>query len=617
MALRRIGQKWNSRQKLWALPALVFLVSFLIGWIGLNQQTASPEISYLVIVFLSATIGGLVYRFLQLQANQRMTLAEVQQLSRQICRVNDQIMGVYQLSSLYSQAKTENDIIEGLLKVCITLVGARGASFVPLDDHHQPMAARSQGELPFPAMNSWVEYLANPSVRQRCRNCQSQGKLNTSCPLIQGPFTEVTGLFCLPLHAGNRELGILNLYLPNTARLEPETQTFLNTLLQDTALALETKRMRQRELDAIQQMLIIQQKSDLSGLLTSLLENIQAAFNADLAQIEMQTNSTQRRIAVGETDEPTEAAVRQAIESSRRAGAAIQMLTPSRGAKSSQERGNLIAVPLFSSQKKAMGALVVVNQADLQNQAHQLTLLHAFAAQVELLLENADLLAHLEYRTIVEERARLAREIHDGLAQTLGLLKLQSLQAIHYLNKSDLEKLHSTLSRVHETLSEAYQDIRAAIDGLRLNADPQGSLAWIAPMLKEFEELSGIDAHLELQTQPSEVPVEIQAQLMRIVQEALNNIRKHSQAKNAWLFSAISSGDWWLEIRDDGVGFMPEDIPTASRYGLIGMRERAELIGADFQIVSQPGQGAQIHLRLPEVMISAWNTPDLGGSTCE
>jgi len=617
MFLRQLAQIWNSQHRFWAIPILVFLFTFLIGLYGISQFPDSPVTRTLVIVMVSATMAGLSYFFLRYQQKQRNALTEIQRLSQRVSQVNNQIMGVYKLSSLYAHASTESEIIDGLLKVCLNLVGAQGASFVPLDDRNQPMVARTQGELPFQAMNSWVEYLASPTIRQRCKQCQSYEKLTTSCPLVQGPFTDVFGLFCLPLTSNNREWGVLNLYMPNTKELDHETLALIKIILQDTALALESKRLRQREFDAIQQMRVIQQKTDLSGLLTSLLENIKSAYSAELALIELNTDHAHRRVVVGETDKQTEGILQKAIDSSLHTGESIQIQTGTQNTLNGDGQLNLLAIPLLSREKVVIGTLLVVIKSNPQNHAHQLNLLHAFAAQVELVVENADLLTHLEYRAIIEERTRLAREIHDGLAQTLGLLKLQSLQALNYLNKPDSEKLQSTLNMVHETLSEAYQDVRAAIDGLRISADPQGSLVWIRPLLKEYEELSGINTHLELNAQPEEVPVEIQTQLIRIIQEALNNTRKHSLAKNVWLLSATSSGDWWLEVRDDGVGFSPEDIPTTSRYGLIGMRERAELIGADFQIVSQPQQGTQIRLRLPAVLLSEWIKQDLRGAARE
>jgi signal transduction histidine kinase len=86
---------------------------------------------------------------------------------------------------------------------------------------------------------------------------------------------------------------------------------------------------------------------------------------------------------------------------------------------------------------------------------------------------------------------------------------------------------------------------------------------------------------------------------MRIVQEALSNVRKHAHANQVWIDCIERDGDLYLEVQDDGDGFFPEDVSGTSRHGLRGMRERADLIGADFQIINQVGQGTKINIRLP------------------
>ena len=92
---------------------------------------------------------------------------------------------------------------------------------------------------------------------------------------------------------------------------------------------------------------------------------------------------------------------------------------------------------------------------------------------------------------------------------------------------------------------------------------------------------------------------EISAQLIRIIQEALNNVRKHAHASRVIINLRKWDGDMLAEVIDDGQGFDPEDIPDIAQYGLRGMRERAELIGADFQIISQPRRGTTVRLSLP------------------
>jgi two-component system nitrate/nitrite sensor histidine kinase NarX len=92
---------------------------------------------------------------------------------------------------------------------------------------------------------------------------------------------------------------------------------------------------------------------------------------------------------------------------------------------------------------------------------------------------------------------------------------------------------------------------------------------------------------------------EVQAQLIRIVQEALSNVRKHAGARRVDISCNLVGEELVMEIHDDGAGFNVEDVPGPSQHGLRGMRERAELIGAELQVVSQPDRGTAVVVRLP------------------
>ena len=205
---------------------------------------------------------------------------------------------------------------------------------------------------------------------------------------------------------------------------------------------------------------------------------------------------------------------------------------------------------------------------------------------------------------MIQERIRLAREIHDGLAQTLGFLKLQTSQMGNYLNRGETERLRQALQLCYTTLSDAYQDARLAIDGLRINSSEQGLRGWLEQTVVEFQELTDTKVLLDQVDAPNDLPPEIHAQLIRIVQEALNNVRKHAQANQVQVSFRQMGEDLWLEISDDG--FSPLDVPELSRYGLRGMRERAELLGADFQVISRPDNGTAIRVRLPLVALDRY-----------
>jgi two-component system nitrate/nitrite sensor histidine kinase NarX len=209
-----------------------------------------------------------------------------------------------------------------------------------------------------------------------------------------------------------------------------------------------------------------------------------------------------------------------------------------------------------------------------------------------------ELLEQLEYKAVLDERTRLAREIHDGLAQTLAFLKLEAARMQTYVSNRDVEAVSRTLQACHKTLSDAYLDARQAIDNLRRAPDERLS-DWLQLTAADFTALTGIEVdvsniHLHHVLSPS-----VKAQLVRIVQEALTNIRKHAQACGVTLSASERDEDVILEVGDNGRGFAPEEPQPASQYGLRSMRERAEAIGADFQIISTPGAGTTVRLRIP------------------
>ena len=134
---------------------------------------------------------------------------------------------------------------------------------------------------------------------------------------------------------------------------------------------------------------------------------------------------------------------------------------------------------------------------------------------------------------------------------------------------------------------------------LRISPNGEGLSAWLKETCLEFEENTGLPVELDESSPRESLPPEIQVQLIRIIQEALNNVRKHSRAKQAWVTCHQIGEDLLIEVRDDGKGFSPEEVPSVSRYGLQGMQERSDLIGADIQIISWPGEGTTVRIRLP------------------
>lgn len=212
-----------------------------------------------------------------------------------------------------------------------------------------------------------------------------------------------------------------------------------------------------------------------------------------------------------------------------------------------------------------------------------------------------DQLAVSEYKAQMDERARLAREIHDGLAQTLAFIKLQVAQLQSAVERNDSNRVKQIADALYGSIAEAYQDAREAINMLRVVPGEPGEARfgnWLRRTVEEFGENTDLIVHLEVDLQAI-LPEEIHFQLIRIVQEAMVNVRKHARATHIWVSCRESPEGFVVEVRDDGDGFFFGDVPEAAQHGIKGMRERALLIGAELKFDSQPGKGTLVHLVLP------------------
>ena len=258
----------------------------------------------------------------------------------------------------------------------------------------------------------------------------------------------------------------------------------------------------------------------------------------------------------------------------------------------------LLALPVAWRENEPLGMLLLGSQPSHKLTRRQLMLLRTVAGQAALLVQNDLLMAQLEYQAVLDERTRLAREIHDGLAQTLAFLKLETARMQSYIAKGEIMSIERALQACYQTLSDAYLDARQAIDNLR--RVPEDSLTdWFKMTAADFQALTGLQMDVSFHEFERIFSPAIKAQLTRIVQEALTNIRKHAQSSMVSISASEHDGEIVVEVKDNGRGFSPVESQPVSQHGLRSMRERAESIGADFQIVSALGAGTTVQVRIP------------------
>jgi signal transduction histidine kinase/ligand-binding sensor domain-containing protein len=205
-----------------------------------------------------------------------------------------------------------------------------------------------------------------------------------------------------------------------------------------------------------------------------------------------------------------------------------------------------------------------------------------------------------EEEAIAEERRRIAREIHDGLAQDLAAIRLQVHRWQQWI-ESDPRRLWSELENLHTLLGEKIREVRRAIFALRPVAlDELGFWKAFDRFLQDFDEQNQLHTFLSVQGDRTALEPCLEPLLFRILQEALHNVARHAQAQTVWVEIDFRQGVL-LRVRDDGVGFDPAILGRLESEGHLGlqqMRERVEALGGSLRITSQIGKGTQIEVLL-------------------
>ncbi len=206
--------------------------------------------------------------------------------------------------------------------------------------------------------------------------------------------------------------------------------------------------------------------------------------------------------------------------------------------------------------------------------------------------------AQVEDLTLANERQRMARELHDTLAQGLAGLVLQ-LEAIDsHLSRGNTVKAQAITQQAMDRARSTLSDARRAIDDLRSGEVPDIDLETaVREETDRFTAASGIPCDLSI-VLPPDLSDEVRECARRVVSEALANIARYAQAHHTIVSLHPIDQLFDIEVRDDGVGFDPAQI-SAGHYGLIGLRERVRLIGGTLNITSTPGQGTTLQVRLP------------------
>jgi PAS domain S-box-containing protein len=257
----------------------------------------------------------------------------------------------------------------------------------------------------------------------------------------------------------------------------------------------------------------------------------------------------------------------------------------------------LLAVPLCVDET-ILGVLDVVNKPGGFTEA-DMRLMRLFADQAAISIEHAQLHKQAEKLAVIEERQRLARELHDSVTQAIYSVTLYADAARMALAAGKQEVVAEHLQDLRSMAREAMLDMRLLIFELHPPVlEKEGLAVAVQTRLETVEARSGLHSTLHVEGQETRLPLTIEEDLYRIVQEALTNAVKHARAQQVTVRLRFGDHHFGLEVRDDGVGFDPTRVRQSGGLGLRGIEERVQHVGGQLTVNSAPDKGTVLQVEV-------------------
>ncbi len=239
-------------------------------------------------------------------------------------------------------------------------------------------------------------------------------------------------------------------------------------------------------------------------------------------------------------------------------------------------------------------------------QGHNLTLLiiytlFCFVAAIVPYRTNLNIRRRIEREAIIEERRRIAREIHDGVAQSLSYLNLKTKAVSDLVASQNMVQALTEISDIRKVVQDTYEDIRESIDQLSAEVRTLPMIPTLANYTREFGNNNGIRVRFEVPKGLPQLSPVAELQLLRIAQEALTNVRRHALASEVGVKLEKTNQTVEMVVKDNGRGFVLDDLEKSppGYHGLNIIKERAEGLGGSVDISTAPGEGTEIRVSLP------------------
>ncbi len=473
-------------------------------------------------------------------------------------------------------AGNPREVLLVLLRTGSLLLNAQAATFTPATEWQPHLPPLALGMAPVS-----LAQLREPAVRFQCRVCNVLHG-GEDCPLLNG-LEAPPGLWCLPLDGEEGRLGVANFFLPAERRPTEDAMQHLARLQRDACLALRGWRHTRSTHWA--------QNPQPEVALTDFLQAGIALLGCQRAAFYTGMLNGGRIVWAGEGPEdvflPTVAFWRElrtlaaTPESCRRLASGGWLC-----AFATATEGEILA--LHWPQEAAPSAAWRAQGGSLAR-----LLGHWLQGETQLAARMAAAAA--------TERRYLAREIHDGLAQTLAYLRIEAERIRKMLQRGQSARAATTIEQILAGLDEANRGLRLELSSLRSAARPVPFAQWLRDLDPHlWQRFFASEAALDVQVHVRRpLPLWMTPHLQRITQEAIANACRHAQANQIWVVLKETKDAWELTIRDDGRGCDVETASMPGHFGWLGMQERARALSGTLTINSQPGEGLQIRLRIP------------------
>ncbi len=598
-----------------AILGPVVFVAFLVYAAYFHLPTfLSPLAAFLSVLFVTAFVALILSHLLFRLLSAR---------DREITRQRRELYALNQISEAVSASRDLVEILSRALDATLELTHAAAGRVWLVDDESSTLQnAVHRGLFPDafaqPVALNWGEGWAGGVALST--------KVRYIADVPQSPEVELDAirargfveLASVPLIAREQVVGVMDIAARHHGELTASTLDLLAVMGREVGLAIENGRLfdaaraRQREAENLYKAgMDVSSKLDLSDVLKTVTDRGRTLLNVDASALCL-WDEQKRWLVVGGASGPADAFESQ-VGLGQRVAHKVRLLRVDAAHDADDcitcamirapYRQTHLELPLRLGDQ-VIGCLCMASAQARVFTDREIEVLGGLADQAAIAIHNAHAYDQAGNAAIVMERERLAREMHDTLAQVLGYVSTKSQAAHELLSSGQTQAAAEQLDQITTLSRELYADVREAILGLRAAISPEKSLLpTLGDYLQAYSKQSGVSAQLLIEEGARQLTFApaVELQLIRIVQEALTNIRKHAHAQHAVVHLALQDGHAEMRIEDDGHGFDPAHIARGNwpQFGLQTMRERAESVGGAFFVVSRPNVGTQIVVEIP------------------